>query len=886
MTPPSAAYRLLARALRRDPAGRAILGDLNEEFVRVLHTRGPRAARRWYWREAVLLSGSHWGRTVLRLPSRFAALRGFFGLRGLGQDGLQALRAVLRAPAFSLFTALVIGLGVGAAAGVFSVLKPLFFAPLPFRDPDALVWISYQEVSGVASLSSITSRSGNLRDFRERARSFDGLTGYNAFSEQTAFTLTGAGEPERLVGFAVAHDFLQVLGVQPLYGRGFTREEGEWGGPPAVILSYGFWRRRFAGDPGIVGNTIILNDVPRTVAAVLPPRFDFSSIFTPGTRVDFLLPYPVSEETDRHGNEVIILGRMKPGVTPEVAQADLDAVMAGLEEEQPDRWGLSAHVTPLREHIAGPFRPAFFLLLGAAATLVLIVCVNVSNLLLARLPRRVREMAVRKTLGASRGRIARQLVLESLGVSLGGVVVGGGLAWLGTRAVSGTVGVRVPLLNEVGLDGSALVIATAVAVATGLLVSLAPAFRVLEGGEAAVLREASRGSSASRGARRLRESLVVAQVTLACVLLVVGGLLVRSFRAVLDVDLGFDPADAVAWQLNPSRRFETNTGKGAYFEGIAERVAQIPGVETVGLIDALPLGRTRTWGMRIPGAPQEDDRSIGYFPHLVDPGYLGAMHIPLVDGRNLSPDDMLEGPLAVLMNESGARYLFPGESAVGRILNLDVGEAEIVGVVRDVRHVSPELGSGLQLYLPLARVADFRTLDMVVRSSLPTSRIAGAVAAALHEVDPNMPSRDYWTVQSTVDRAVSARRFTLGMLTAYGVAALLLAGLGIYGVLAQTVAERTPEIGIRIALGASATKVAWSVMGRTFLLAALGIGAGAVLSVWSGRLVASFLFGVGATDPFTFGSMALILLAVAAAAGILPAARAARTRGVRALQAE
>ncbi len=309
-------------------------------------------------------------------------------------------------------------------------------------------------------------------------------------------------------------------------------------------------------------------------------------------------------------------------------------------------------------------------------------------------------------------------------------------------------------------------------------------------------------------------------------------------------------------------------------------MAQIPGVEGVGLIDALPLGRNRSWGLRVPGVHQEEDPRVGYFPHLVDAGYLPAMRIPVLDGRNLSRDDREEAPLVMLINESGAERLFPGEKAVGRRLELGwPGEGEIVGVVRDVRHVSPEMGSGVQLYLPMAQVSDFRTLDMVVRSPLPPRQVAAAVAAVLKEIDPNMPARESWTVKSTVDRAVSARRFTLGILGAYGVAALLLAGLGIYGVLAQSVAERTPEIGIRIALGASASRVAWSVMGRTLFLAALGIGAGAVLSVWCVRLVGSLLFGVQATDPLTFVCMALILLAVAAVAGLLPATRAARTRG-------
>jgi predicted permease len=496
-------------------------------------------------------------------------------------------------------------------------------------------------------------------------------------------------------------------------------------------------------------------------------------------------------------------------------------------------------------------------------------------------------MALRKTLGASRGRIVRQLVLESLVVSLGGALVGGALAWAATRAVTGAAGIRVPLLHEARMDVTALLLGTAVAVLTGLLASLAPTLRVAEGREGAVLRSVSRGSSAGRSARRLREGLVVAQVALACVLLVVGGLLVRSFRAVLDTDLGFDPAEAVAWQLNPSLEFESSAQRTEFFRAVTLRVGQIPGVETVGLIDALPLGRTRNWGLRIPGEPQEDDRAIGFFPHLVDPGYLAAMRIPLLEGRNFSWEDKEDAPLAILINESGAERLFPGASAMGRHLNLGwPGEGEIVGVVRDVRHVSPELGPGLQLYLPLAQVPDYRTLDMVVRSPLSVSRITTAVAQSLRETDPHMPTGETWRVQDIVDRAVSARRFTLGILTAYGAIALLLAGLGIYGVLAQSVGERAGEIGIRIALGASAAKLAWSVMGRTLLLASVGIGAGALVSAWSGRLVSSLLFGVEAADPIAYGGMAFVLLAVAAVAGLVPASRAARMRGSRALQSE
>ena len=885
--PPDLAARLLTRALRADPAAPAVLGDLHEDFVRMTRARGAPAARLWYWGQAMMLAAG----AALRRPG--ASPPGSEGSspgrgRAIAQDAGYALRALRRAPGFTLFTASVIGLGVGAATAVFSVLEPLVLAPLPFDDPEELVWISNAAPPGSRGLSSLTSRSGNLRDFRARTRSFEGLTGYNAFSDQAAYTLTGVGEPERLVGFAVAHDFLDVLGVEPLRGRGFTAEEGLWDGPPAVVLSHGFWRRRFAADPEIVGSTITLNDSPRAVVGVLPPTFDFASIFDPGATVDFLLPHPVTDETDRHGNEMFFLGRLRDGISPEVAQADLDAVIDGLRAEQPNRWGLGARVTPLREQIAGPFESALALLVAAAATLLLIVCVNVTNLLLSRAPGRAREVAVRKALGAPRRRLARQLVLEVVLIALLGALVGTALAWAATTAVAGTAGLRIPLLDGVRLDPAALAFGIGVALLTGLLVGVVPALHVTEGGEADILREGGRGGGVSRRTQRLRDSLIVAEVTLACVLLVAGGLLVRSFRAVLDVDLGFEHEDAVAWQLNPSADFESAEEEIAFYATLTQTVETLPGIESVGLIDALPLGRNRGWVGSIGGASEEDERErFDFFPHLVDPGYFEAMRIDLIAGRNFTPDDTRASPRVLIINESAAKRLFPGEEAVGRrIWQWQPEPWEIVGVVRDVRHLSPEAESGIQIYMSTAQMSDFRTLDMVVRSQLPPEQVVATVGPALRALDPAMPTGEFWTLASTVERSVSARRFTLAILTAYGAAALLLAGLGIYGVLAQAVAERTREIGIRMALGASAPEVMRSVVGRTLLLSAAGVALGAAFSAALGRLVDSLLYGVGSGDPTTFAATALVLLAVALAASALPAVRAVRTRGLQALRTE
>lgn len=903
-SPPRLASWILSRALRGDPAAAAIIGDLYEDFVEEVRRRGPARGRMWYAREAVLLALGRLVRDPVSLIAFFLPLpyepaspgasdmNRRTALQPLGRDVNHALNTLRRNPRFTLFAAVVMGLGVAATTTVFSVLKPLVLAPLPVKDPGRLVWIANSGSSTNASLSAVTSRANNLRDFRELTRSFTGLTGYYAFFDEDSYTLTGAGEPERLTGVGVAGNFLDVLGVQPILGRNFNEAESRWQGPGAMILTYGYWQRRFAGNRNVVGRVLTLNGTPRTVVGVLPPSFDFSSMFSPGVTVDFLLPFPIGDHTDRYGNTLVILGRLKPGVTPPQAQADLDAVLATLKKEQPDRWGLGARLTPLQEKIAGPFRPALMLLAAAAATLLLIVCVNLSNLLLARAPGRAREVAVRKAMGAPRGAIARQLVLETLGISLLGAVVGAGLAWGATRfAATGSKAMKVPLLNDVRVDGSALLLAVGVAILAGLLVALVPALQVSDGEEATVLRASGHGSSASRGARHLRDGLVVAEVALACTLLVVGGLLVRSFRAVLDVNLGWDPSHAVAWQIRPTDRFTSHTEQADFYSNLTRRVGELHGVEGVGVVDALPLGWNRSWVLARPDQPdtrERTDRSnrFAFFPFLVDPGYVPTMEIGLVAGRDLAATDAADAPPVVLMNESGARRVFPEGNPVGRYIFFDGRKMEVVGITRDIHNVSPETAPGIQVYFPLAQEGGMDVMSMVVRSDLPTPRLAHAVSATLKEIDPSMPTHEFWTLTSTVDRAVSARRFTLEILTVYGIVALLLAGLGIYGVLAQNVAERTSEIGIRMALGATAGSVIGSVLGRTLALAGGGIILGGVLAVWSGRLVGSLLYGVHATDPVTYVGMALVLMAVAGLAGLMPARRAARTGGVRALRAD
>ena len=685
--PPIVASRFLEWALGSSEEALAVLGDLNEDFTAVQRREGRGSARRWYWTESVSLAFSAlaWralGRPIVR-DSRSNArnkqggdgsmgkgmMRGgttgnTISSSGLVQDAAYAIRVMGRDRSFFAFATVIIGLGVGASTAVFSVMSPLLIQPLPFDEPERLVLIENGFPS--SGLSGVTSRTSNVRDFRAQARSFEAVAGFNAFFDQISYNLSGEVGPARLVGVNVTANFLDVLGVSPLVGRNFVEEEGHWGGflhedsgPRAIILTHGFWVQRFGADPSVVGRSLPLNDEPVTVVGVLPETFDFASIFTPTAPVDFLLPWPISDGSDRIGNTTTMVARLQTGVTIEAAQADLEAVIVGLSEADPDRWGLAATTSGLQERIARPFRSGMILLSAAAALVMLIVCVNLSNMLLAKSPRRRREMAVRQALGATRQRLVRQLLIESVMVSLSGAVVGVALASAATRFVSTRSGLAIPMLSSISVDARALAFTVAIAVIAGLAVGIIPALQVSEGGEAEAFGGTTRGGGGSRGARRFRELLVVAEVAMACVLLVFGGLVLRSFQRIMDVDLGFEPANTVAWQLSSSRSFETLEEIGAFYDEIVSSVEAVPGVEAVGLVDALPLGTNRTWGTRVVDKQYEDDQGESFFPHMVDARYLSTMGIPLVEGRYFTRDDTRESPFVVIVNETAAPRCSP-----------------------------------------------------------------------------------------------------------------------------------------------------------------------------------------------------------------------------------
>ena len=529
---------------------------------------------------------------------------------GIARDDIRyAVRRIRREPAFAAFAIGIMAIGVAAVTAVFSVMSPLLLRPLPFSDPDRLVWVAGDKTGG---MSSVTSRTSNLRDYRTYNRAFESLTGFFAFFDYGSFNLVGDGPPERLVGVGVAQDFLPVLGVRPLIGRNFTDAESVWNGRPAAILTHGFWTRRFGADPQIVGKSMTLNGQPTEIIGVLPTSFDFASTFAPASHVDFLQPFPISDETDRWGNTLSMIGRLKPGVTVAAAQADLDRVNQQLQQADANRWGLRASVSGLRDHIAGPFRAPLYVLAGAAALVLAVACGNLSNLLLVRAQQRAKEISVRSALGATRRRLVSQLMTESLILAGGGGVLGVVLAYGVTQWVAGTSAVSIPMLRTVSVDGFALGFTLLATLLTGLLVGIVPALQLSQGREWATLGDASRGSSEGKRTGAIRETLVVGEVALAFVLLVGGGLLLRSFLGLLDVNLGFRPDGAMMWQINAGRSFANDTVRLAYYESLFERVRSVPGWIWLGRRTRRPLGETGAGASRPKVSSTNVARRRGY----------------------------------------------------------------------------------------------------------------------------------------------------------------------------------------------------------------------------------------------------------------------------------
>lgn len=803
-------------------------------------------------------------------------------LENLRRDVRYAVRILWRDAGFAAFAILIVGLGVGASCTIFSVVNTLLIRPLPFREPGKLVWMA-NHTDATGDMSAKTTQVDYLLDYRGKNESFEDLAAYFAFYGVGDSELMGNGEPERLTSVPVSQNFFPLLGVEPEIGRQFSPEECKWNGPKAVMLSHGLWERKFASDPKIVGRALEFDGGPETVVGVLPAWFDFGTIFAPGSRIDIFEPFALSPETNRWGNTLAIVGRLKPGVTLAKAQAEATILGKRFEKQHPKDNDFEPKLSGLAEHVSGRLRPALVVLACAVGVVMLIVCANLSNLLLARGATRQKEIAIRAALGAGRGRLIGQMLTESLLLSCCGAAVGLLLAFLGTRVLAHLPAVSIPLLGEVGIDRSVLGFTVAAALVTGLLFGLMPALEVRDVKLHDTLKDANRGSSQGRGHAWIRGALVVSEVALACVLVVGAGLLIRSFLRVLDVNLGFVPERAAALRIDPNSSYKTQEQRNDYFNDALRRVKDVPGIEAAGLSDFLPLGHNRSWGIAAKGVQYTPENYPQGFPRIISDGYFRAMGIPLREGRDFTQRDTVGALPVIILNEQCAETLWPGEDPIGKIVAEDV-DRTVVGVVGDVRHIALEEGSGNEFYIPIRQTQDYGTVDLVVRTSMPTAELGARIREALRPIEPNLPTANLRTLETLVDRAVSPRRFVVILLGGFAGFALVLASLGIYAVISYSVNQRTQEIGIRMALGASAETLERSILLETLGLAGMGMIVGVVASWALARALSGLLFDVTPSDPVTFLGMLVILTGVAAVAGYLPARRASRIDPMAALR--
>ena len=793
----------------------------------------------------------------------------------LAQDLRQAFRGMRRDAGFTTFVILIAGLGIGASATIFSVVNALVLRPLPFQDPDRLVWIANQEWS---------TQVGVYLDLREHNKSFSDLAGFGGYGVGDS-ELTRTGEPERLTSVPVTQNFFPLLGVQAAIGRSFTAEEcrGKSHTPPAALLSHGFWQRRFASDPAVVGRKLMLNGNPVMVVGVMPASFDFTSVFAPGTPVDLFIPWPLTDETNRYGNTMKVIGRLRPGATVQRAQAEFTLLAKQIWIRHPEWNGIQPRLSTLNQHVSGRVSPALMVLACAVGVVMLIVCANLSNLQLARLGTRRKEMAMRAALGAGRLRLLRQMLTESVALSCCGAALGLLLAVAGTRAIAHLDAFDIPLLASVRLDGVALGFTLLAAVLTGVLFGLLPALQVPSIAVGEVLKDCSRGSI---GGRRqwVRNGLVVSEIAFACTLLVAAGLLLRSFLRVLDVNPGFRPEGVAALRIDPSFRFKNSERQNSFIDEVLQRTRSLSGMRAAGLTDALPLRDDRAWQVSGKGQVYPKDRHPESYVRVVSDGYFESAGIRLLAGRGFTERDRASSEPVVVVNETLARTLWPGQEAIGQIMTQDGGR-RVVGVVVDVRHESLETVGGSEMYLPMRQTGDYSAMNLVLRTVLPPEQLAAGIRAALRPVDPNLPVREFTTLQELVDKAVSPRRFLVLLLAGFAGFALLLASLGIYAVISYSVNQRVQEIGIRMALGASAAHLQGRILLHTLGLAALGLALGMAASRALSSVLGSLLFGVTSGDPVTYIGMGTLLLAVAAIAGFVPARRASRIDPMVALRA-
>jgi putative ABC transport system permease protein len=812
----------------------------------------------------------------------------------LFSDFKHGLRVLLKNPAYTAAAIIVLALGIGANTAIFSVVNAVLLRPLPFRDPARLVQVWHvPPPKSFPGMTEFAVSAANFIDWQKENHVFDKM----AILSGSALTLTGNDQPEELQGAAVSSDFFSTMQARPLLGRTFTDDEHRPGKNHVIVLSYGLWKTHFAANPDIVNRTVNFDGQPYTIAGVMDKKFDypdFAQYWKPMGWTD-------KERAVRGEHHYLVVARLKPDVTLLQSQAEINTISTRLADQYPeDDKGWGAVIVPLREERVAQVRPSLLILLGAVAFVLLIACANVANLVLAKTLGRRKEIAVRLALGASPGRVIQQILAETILLSTAGAAFGLALAHFGIQLTVKFLAGNLPKSTEVTLDAGVLLFTLALAITTGFLAGILPAIRLTKTNVNDALKQGLGKTDSDSSGGRTRSVLVVSEVALSLMLLVGAGLMIRSLWQLSAVDAGFDPHNLLTMTMVVTgNKYSRPIDEIAFYDRVLSKVRALPGVTSAGLIDTLPISQDGSHQpVAIEGRPAQamseqpeiDTRSISA-------GYLNTMHIPLRRGRDFSSADAPDRPATAIISESMAKRFWPNEDAIGKQLTMTFNPGkvrEVIGIVGDVKLTGLNTASSdATIYLPMSQTSaapyeDWHpfTMQLAVRTTSQPASLTSAVTAAIHSIDPTQPVVDVMTMDDLIATSLSQRRFSMLLLAAFAILALLLAAVGIYSVLSFAVRRRVREIGIRVALGAEMKDILRLVVTEGMKPALLGLALGVVGALALGRVVASFIYGIAAYDPLTFAAVAMLLGAVALLASIIPAYRAARIEPTRALREE